>query len=162
MRLHTLVQLALAGSLIAGGVTYSPTSAQIDADVWGAVAASVTNNDIAAMARVYHPDAVLVTSSGTRPISSALAGWGKDMVANKAQGIRASVEFRFTTRQDDSTTAFETGAFKYTVTDKAGVTKPAYRRLETLLVKRQGKWRIVMERQLDAVTEAAWNAMPQK
>ncbi|MBK6845975.1 MAG: hypothetical protein IPG88_27540 [Gemmatimonadetes bacterium] len=45
--------------------------------------------------------------------------------------------------------------FKYTVIDKAGVSTPSYRRLEALLVKRQGKWRIVMERQLDAVTEAA-------
>ncbi|MBK7832467.1 MAG: hypothetical protein IPJ56_09015 [Gemmatimonadetes bacterium] len=70
------------------------------------------------------------------------------------------MEFRFTKRQDDTETAFETGVFKYTLIDKAGVSTPSYRRLEALLVKRQGKWRIVMERQLDAVTEASWNAIP--
>jgi ketosteroid isomerase-like protein len=70
------------------------------------------------------------------------------------------VEFRFTKRQHDTDTAFETGVFKYTVIDKAGVRTPSYRQLETLLVKQQGTWRIVMERQLDAVTEAAWNALP--
>lgn len=136
------------------------TSAAIDADVWGPVAASVVNSDIVAMGRVYHPDAVLVSSTGTRPIRAALDGWGKDMVTAKAAGTRATVEFRFTRRQDDTESAFETGVFKYTVIDKAGKATPSYRQLETLLVKHQGKWRILMERQLEAVTEAAWNALP--
>lgn len=158
---HSLTALlSLGASALFAAFAPSPTSAAIDADVWTPIAASVVNNDIGAMGRTYHPDAVLVSNDGTRSIASALAGWGKDMVANKAKGIRATVEFRFTKRQDDTDTAFETGVFKYTVIDKAGVSTPSYRRLEALLVKRQGKWRIVMERQLDAVTEASWNAMP--
>ena len=152
--------LALTVPVLLGGVALSPTSAAIDADVWAPVAASVVHDDIAAMGRAYHPDAVLVTTDGTRPIAQALAGWGKDMVANKARGIRATVEFRFTKRQDDAETAFEAGVFKYTVIDRSGVSTPSYRRLEALLVRNQGKWRIVMERQLDAVTEATWNALP--
>ena len=32
--------------------------------------------------------------------------------------------------------------------------------LEALLVKHDGKWRVVMERQLESTTEAAWNALP--
>lgn len=135
-------------------------SAAIDADVWVPVAASVVNKDIVAMGRVYHPDAVLVSSSGTQSIRSALAGWGKGMTDDKAQGIRATVEFRFSQRQDDADTAFETGVFKYTVTDKAGKSSPSYRQLECLLVKHQGRWVILMERQLDAVTDAAWHALP--
>lgn len=152
--------LTLGTSALLAALAPSPTSAAIDADVWAPIAASVVNDDIAAMGRTYHPDAVLVSDNGTRSIATALAGWGKDMVANKAKGIRATVEFRFTKRQDDAETAFETGVFKYTVIDKAGVSTPSYRRLEALLVKRQGKWRIVMERQLDAVTESTWNALP--
>ena len=160
MQLSLTALLALAASALLAASAQSPSSASIDADVWAPIAASVVNDDIAAMGRTYHPDAVLVSSTGTRSIASALAGWGKDMVANKAKGIRATVEFRFTKRQDDAETAFETGGFKYTVTDTAGVSTPSYRRLEALLVKREGKWRIVMERQLEAVTEATWNAMP--
>ncbi len=160
MHLSLTALLGLGVSALLAAVAPSPTSAAIDADVWTPIAASVVNDDIAAMARTYHPDAVLVSTNGTRSIATALAGWGKDMVANKAKGTRATVEFRFTKRQDDTETAFETGVFKYTVIDKAGVSKPSYRRLEALLVKRQGKWRIVMERQLDAVTEATWNAIP--
>jgi len=160
MQLSLTALLTLGASALLAASAQSPSSAAIDADVWAPIAASVVHDDIAAMGRTYHPDAVLVSSTGTRSIATALAGWGKDMVANKAKGIRATVEFRFTKRQDDAETAFETGVFKYTVTDKAGVSTPSYRRLEALLVKREGKWRIVMERQLEAVTEATWNAMP--
>ena len=160
MRLSTSALLSLSVPLLFGAVVPSPTSAAIDADVWTPVAASVVHDDIVAMGRVYHPAAVLVSNKGTRPIASALSGWGKDIATNKAQGIRATVEFRFTKRQDDTDTAFEVGVFKYTIIDKAGVAKPSYRQLEALLVKHQGKWRLVMERQLDAVTEADWNALP--
>lgn len=158
--LTSLLALPLVLAGVAAPGPTSQTSAAIDAEVWTPVAASVVNDDIAAMGRVYHPDAILVTSDGTRRISEALAGWGKDMVANKAKGIRAKVEFRFTKRQDDAETAFETGIFKYTVTDRAGVSTPRYRRLEALLVKSGGKWRMVMERQLEATDEAGWNAVP--
>ena len=153
----------LSLSLVFAGIAVprqTSTSAAIDADVWRPVAASVVNDDIVAMGNVYHPDAILVNSTGTRRISEALAGWGKDMVANKGKGIRATVEFRFTRRQDDAETAFETGMFKYTVTDRAGKSSLRYVRMEALLVKSGGKWRLIMERQLEATDEAGWNAAP--
>lgn len=144
-------------------LTATPISAQstaaIDADVWKPIAASVVNDDIAAMGRPYHPEAVVVFTTGTKRIADALAGWGKDIVANKANGTHATVEFRFTKRQDDANTAFEAGVFKYTVIDKAGKSTPEYRQLESLLVKHDGHWKILMERQLNAVTEAEWKAM---
>ena len=152
------LSLVIAGAAASG--QGNSTSAAIDAEVWNPVAKSVVDDDIAAMGRVYHADAILVTAGGTRRISEALAGWGKDMVANKGKGIRATVEFRFSKRQDDAETAFETGMFKYTVTDRAGKSSPRYVRMEALLVKSGGKWRMIMERQLDATDEAAWNALP--
>ena len=138
----------------------NPNSAAIDRDVWGPVAASVRNDDIVAMGKTYHPDAILVMRTGTRRISDALAGWGKDMVTNKGKGITATVEFRFSQRQDDAETAFETGMFKYATRDKAGVSTPRYIKMEALLVKTGGKWKMIMEHQLEAVDEAAWNALP--
>ncbi len=145
--------------LVLGAPLHAQSSAAIDADIWSAISASVVNADIAAMARTYHPDAVLVSSAGTRPIRQALDGWGKDMASSKANGTRATVEFRFSLRQDDAETAFEAGVFKYTVIDRAGVGTPSYRRLETLLVKQNGTWRILMERQLDAVSQQVWDGM---
>ncbi len=149
-----------AQSAAAAVAAASPTSAEIDRDVWAPVSASVANDDIVAMGRPYHPAAVLVTKAGTKPIAAALDGWGKDIVVAKKNGIRATVEFRFASRRDDATTAFETGIFKYTTTDRAGVTTPRYVELEALLVKHNGKWLLVMERQLESTTEAAWNALP--
>jgi len=154
----SLLPLWLTSAALPDGQA-GPTSAAIDADVWNPVSVSVAKDDIAAMGRVYHPEAVLVTDQGTRPIAQALAGWGQDMVTNKAKGIKASVAVRFGKRQDDATTAFESGMFNYTVTDRAGVSKPSYRRFEALLVKSNGKWRVLMEHQLDAVSETAWNAL---
>lgn len=138
----------------------SPSTAAIDAQVWAPVSLSVRNDDIAAMGAVYHPDAILVTNGATRRISEALAGWGRDMVANKAEGTTATVEFRFSKRQDNAETAFEIGMFKYTTTDKAGKSAPLYIHMEALLVKSGGKWLLIMERQLAAADEAAWNALP--
>lgn len=156
-----LIGLAVsAGSATPVAGQARPSSAAIDAEVWAPVAASVVNQDIVAMGRVYHPDAVLVSNNGTQSLRTALAGWGKGMEDNKTKGIRATVEFRFSKRQDDADTAFETGVFKYTQIDKTGVATPGYRQLECLMVRHQGRWVILMERQLDAVTEAAWNSLP--
>lgn len=135
----------------------SPTSSEIDSQVWAAVAASVVADDIVAMGKTYHPAAVLVTKAGTQPISAALVGWGKDMVTAKKAGTRATVELRFDRRQDDATTAFEAGAFKYTTTDRSGKSTSGYTRFESLLVKTNGRWQILMEHQLDPITESDWN-----
>lgn len=136
------------------------SSADIDRQVWQAVAKSVVDHDIVAMGRVYHPAAVLVSQRGTTPIADALVRWGRDMVTAKKNGDRAFVEFRFTTRQDDATTAFETGAFRYGTIDKAGAGTPNYVRFEALLVKTAAGWQMLMERQLEAITEREWNALP--
>ncbi len=152
--------LALAVFMTVAAGAAGPSTADIDRQVWQAVAKSVVDDDIVAMGRVYHPSAVLVSKDGTTPIAAALERWGRDMITAKKNGVKASVEFRFTTRQDDATTGFEAGAFRYATTDKAGVSTPGYVRFEALLVKSAGGWQIVMERQLDAITESAWNALP--
>jgi ketosteroid isomerase-like protein len=152
--------LALAVVTCVPSAAIGQSSAEIDRQVWQAVAKSVVDHDIAAMGRVYHPAAVLVSQKGTTPISAALDRWGRDMVTARTSGAKASVEFRFTTRQDDATTAFEAGAFRYATTDRAGVTTPGYVRFEALLVKTAAGWQMVMERQLEAITETEWNSLP--
>lgn len=135
------------------------TKAEIDA-LWAAASAAVAKDDIVALGRIYHPAAILVDDSGTQPIAAALQGWGKDMVAAKQAGTKASVTFRFSKRQDNAETAFASGIFLYTTTTKAGVANPGYRRFEALLIKSGGKWQMLMERQLEPVTEKEWNALP--
>ena len=143
----------------AGASQTASSTRDIDRNVWSVISTTVVEHDIAGMGRLYAIDAVLVTPKGTSPIKDALDRWGRDMVAMKARGDKATVEFRFSRRQDDSTTAFEVGMFKYTVTSK-GVSTPNIHPFEALLVKTNGQWRIVMERQFDAVTQAEWDKLP--
>jgi hypothetical protein len=102
---------------------------------------------------------VLVSPTGTRPIKETLAGWGRDMVAAKAKGNRATVEFRFSQRQDNTTTAFDRGLFKYTVIEKSGASSSKYYPFEILLAKSNGKWLILMERQFAEVSQDAWDKL---
>jgi hypothetical protein len=95
--------------------TNSQSTPDIDRDVWSVFVATVAADDIVRMGEAYFPNAVVVMPSATSPIKETLDRWGKDMVAAKAKGNRATVEFRFSRRQDDATTAFEAGIFRYTV-----------------------------------------------
>ena len=158
------IAVALCSVLVvtAGALQTAPTSPSRDIDraIWSAIAATVVADDIVGMGRLYSNEAVLVTPKGTTPIKQTLERWGKDMVAAKARGDRATVEFRFSRRQDDSTTAFEAGIFKYTVITKAGVSTPQFVPFEALLVKTGGEWRFLMERQFEPVTQAEWDKLP--
>ncbi len=156
--LHVLPTMAHAQN--AAPASPSATSRAIDAELWSVVSATVVRADIKAMAATYHPDAVVVSGKGTFPIRSQIATWGAGMVAAQKRRERATVEFRFSERRDDTTTAFEIGIFKYTVTDSAGTSVSQYVPLEALLVQWHGKWRTLMERQLPAVTVAEWDRLP--
>ena len=149
--------------VVRAGAPQTATSSahEIDRDIWSVFVATVAADDIVGMGRAYFPDAVLVTPKGTRTIKETLEGWGRDMVAAKARGDKATVAFRFSRRQDDSTTAFEAGIFKYTVIAKSGASTPKFYPFEELLVKTNGKWRVLMERQFAEVTQDAWDKLPQ-
>jgi ketosteroid isomerase-like protein len=138
----------------------TPAANEIDADVWNVIVDTVAKHDIVRMGSTYLPDAVLVTPKETKTIAKTLEKWGQDMVAAQAKGEIDTVAFRFSHRQDGADTAFETGIFKYSVMDKSGTTKAYYYPFEQLLIKKNGKWRIVMERQFAQVTQVEWDKLP--
>ena len=161
--LATTSMLVWSVLVVGSGASQTATASsshEIDRDVWSVFVATVAADDIVGMGRAYFPDAVLVSPNGTRPIKDTLERWGRDMVAAKAKGNRATVEFRFSRRQDDATTAFETGLFKYTVIEKSGASTSKFYPFEELLVKTNGKWRVLMERQFAEVTQDAWEKLP--
>ena len=155
--------LASNAQLVAQAAKPAATSTQssqdIDRDVWSVFVATVAADDIIRMGEAYFPNAVVVTPGGTSPIKDTLERWGRDMVAAKAKGNKAAVEFRFSRRQDDVTTAFEAGIFKYTVIEKAGTRTSKFYPFEALLGKANGKWRVLMERQFAEVTQAEWDKL---
>ena len=142
------------------GSAPSSASSEIDAQCWSVISEAVAANDCDKMASVYHPDAVLVSTTGSIAVTAQLVTWGEGMEKIAAEGRSASVSFRFASRQGDATTAFERGMFRYAETNGAGVEEPRFVQLEALFVKKEGRWLMVMERQLEAADEGAWDALP--
>lgn len=135
------------------------TSQRIDEDTWSVISQSVIDADIEAMGSTYHPDAIVVSGDKTTPVSDALSRWAEGMEKAKASGSSATVSFRFSTRQDDEKSAFETGIFKYTSVDAEGNMSEMYMNFETLLVKKESRWQFLMERQTTETDEASWDAL---
>jgi len=158
-----VLTIASAVALLLTGVASetaetSATSAELDA-FWAEVSRTVAEGDFAGYAATYHADAILV--SGARatsyPIASALRGWEQGFVDTSAGKTQASVEFRFTHRLNDETTAHETGIFHYTARPTGGELTEQYLHFEALLVRKDG-WKMLMEYQKAPATEAEWAA----
>ena len=151
--------------LVAGAAVLSPapsraqTSDGLDA-FWGEMSRTVAEGDFDGYAALYHPDAVLVTlDPGTSvPIAQALAGWAPGFADTREGRAAARVDFRFTRRIHGATTAHETGMFRYVFHPRGGEATPATVHFEALLVRVDGRWRMVMEFQKQPATEVEWEA----
>ncbi len=128
---------------------------------WAEISRSVGAGDFEAYAASCHPDGVLVsgTKSLSSPLSVALARWEKEFVATKAGKMKASVEFRFSQRLGDETTAHETGIFLYSSTVADGTPTAELIHFEQLLVKQNGRWKTVMEYQKSKASQKEWDAL---
>lgn len=135
------------------------TTAELDA-FWATMARTVEEGDFDGYAALYHPDAVLVSvAAGTSyPIARALAGWKHFFVDTKSGAARASVQFRFSQRLHDDTTAHETGIFNYRFEGPDGQVSDQYTHFEILLVKKDG-WKVLMEYQRTPATAEEWEAL---
>lgn len=132
--------------------------AELDA-YWAEVSRSVKQGDFQAYKAGCHPKAVLV--SGTKglsyPLAQALNRWKTEFDDTKAGDIEASVEFRFSDRFGDTQTAHESGVFLYTQKKKDAEAIQEYIAFEALLLKENGKWQILMEYQMKAVSKEEWD-----
>lgn len=131
---------------------------------WNALALTVKEGDFAAYAALYHEDAVIVFSGGedkkSVPIATALARWEKGFKATKAGEQQDQVEFRFSQRIGDETTAHETGIFCFISLDEKGKLKGEYLiHFEALLVKKDQGWLAIMEHQKTEASREEWEAL---
>ena len=133
---------------------------QLDA-YWAEVSRAVTTGDFAAYEATCHPDGVLVSGvkKTSSPLAEALKRWKKDFDATKGGAMKASVEFKFSKRFGDATTAHETGIFLYSATGPDGKQTHDYINFEALLLKRDGRWQIMMEYQKSKATAAEFEAL---
>ena len=147
----------LMGLQVSSGSAQTGT-AELDA-FWDELSRTVAEGDFEGYAATYHPDAILVSGlAGTSyPIAQALDGWKQGFVDTKAGRMEARVEFRFTQRLSDASTAHETGIFHYSVVSADGQPTEQFIHFEGLLVKKDG-WKMMMEYQKSGATSEEWEA----
>lgn len=133
--------------------------AELDA-YWREASRTVREGDFAGYKATYHDDAVLVTLKDSVPIGQALARWKPGFDNTRAGAMKAGVQFRFSRRVGDDTTAHESGIFLYSETGADGKRKDSPVHFEALLIKRGG-WKMVMEYQKHPATQAEWDALPE-
>jgi hypothetical protein len=128
---------------------------------WTEVSRAVREGDFEGYKATCHEQGVLVSGNKktSYPLSKALARWKKDFTATKAGKIKTKVEFRFSQRFGDETTAHETGIFLYSFTDPEGQWKQEYVHFQALLLKGKDGWKIMMEYQKSKATKAEWDAL---
>jgi hypothetical protein len=128
---------------------------------WAEVSRAVNTGDFTAYSATCHPEGVLVAGSKktSSPLSEALQRWKKEFDATRSGQMKASVEFKFSQRIGDATTAHETGMFLYSSTGADGKESREYIHLEALLVKKEGRWLILMEYQKSRGTIAEYQSL---
>ena len=136
-----------------------PIEAELNA-YWGEVSRSVKEGDFDGYSATCHPLGILVSGNKktSYPLSKALAKWKSGFEDTRAKKMTASVDFRLSQRFHDSTTAHETGIFRYATTTD-GKETVALIHFEDLLQKSAGRWQVIMEYQKSAATEAQWKAL---
>ncbi len=139
-----------------------PRVAELNA-FWSEISRSVGEGDFDAYQASCHPEGVLVSGikKTSSPLSEALVRWEKEFIATKSGALKASVEFRFSQRLGDETTAHETGIFLYSSTGPDGKNNQEYIHFEVLLVKKEGHWKTLMEYQKSKASQKEWDALRQ-
>jgi hypothetical protein len=128
---------------------------------WKEVSRTVREGDFEGYKATCHPDGILIAGSKQTSylLSDALKKWKPNFTKAKEGTMKASVEFRFSRRWGDTNTAHETGMFRYAETDAEGKEQIAYINLVALLIKKDGKWLVLMENQASEGTIADWKKL---
>ena len=133
---------------------------ELDA-AWKKLENTVSTGDFHSFKSVYHQDAVLVNgiTKNSYPIKNAFEGWEKGFIDTKSEEIIANLDVKFSERLFDEFTAHETGIFHYYTINKNGDKNDTYVHFESLWVKKNNKWKMVMEYQKSRTTETEWNSL---
>ena len=152
--------LVFASTVRAADEAETKRIAELDA-LYEEISRSVREGDFEAYAATCHPDAVLV--SGIRkdcyPLSQALERWEQEFIDTREGRRKSNVQFRFSERLGDPTTAYETGIFLYEFQIGDEPLKQEYIHLEALLLKTEDGWKIIFEHQKGVATEEEWDAL---
>ena len=127
---------------------------------WDIIKKSVNNGDFRKFKTMYHRDAILVNGikERTYPIRNAFDGWEQGFKDTKAGDMDANLELKFSQRIFDNSTAHETGIFHYYTINQSGEISDSFIYFESLWIKKQNKWFMVMENQLSRASKTGWDS----
>ena len=128
---------------------------------WNKLEQTVSNGDFRSFKSVYHRDAVLVNgiSKSSYPIKKAFEGWLQGFTDTKSGEITAHLDVKFSERIFDEFSAHETGVFHYYTINKKGQQSDTYVHFESLWVKKNNRWIMMMEYQKSRSDETEWNTL---
>tara|TARA_Y100001960_G_C14691361_1_gene836552 strand:+ start:198 stop:689 length:492 start_codon:yes stop_codon:yes gene_type:complete len=128
---------------------------------WNKLEQTVSNGDFRSFKSVYHRDAVLVNgiSKSSYPIKKAFEGWQQGFTDTKSGEITAHLDVKFSERIFDEFSAHETGVFHYYTINKKGQQSDTYVHFESLWVKKNNRWIMMMEYQKSRSDETEWNTL---
>ena len=128
---------------------------------WNKLEQTVSNGDFRSFKSVYHRDAVLVNgiSKSSYPIKKAFEGWQQGFTDTKSGEITAHLDVKFSERVFDEFSAHETGVFHYYTINKKGQQSDTYVHFESLWVKKNNRWIMMMEYQKSRSDETEWNTL---
>ena len=128
---------------------------------WNKLEQTVSNGDFRSFKSVYHRDAVLVNgiSKSSYPIKKAFEGWQQGFTDTKSGEITAHLDVKFSERIFDEFSAHETGVFHYYTINKKGQQSDTYVHFESLCVKKNNRWIMMMEYQKSRSDETEWNTL---
>ena len=128
---------------------------------WNKLEQTVSNGDFRSFKSVYHRDAVLVNgiSKSSYPIKKAFEGWQQGFTDTKSGEITAHLDVKFSERIFDQFSAHETGVFHYYTINKKGQQSDTYVHFESLWVKKNNRWIMMMEYQKSRSDESEWNTL---
>ena len=130
-------------------------------DAWGKLEQTVSNGDFRSFKSVYHRDAVLVNgiTKSSYPINKAFEGWKQGFADTESGKIKANLDVKFSERLYDQLTAHEIGIFHYYTVNKNGDRNDTYIHFESLWVKKNNTWIMMMEYQKSRTDESEWNTL---
>ena len=171
MKTHALAVIALTALVsIAGCSNAKPPLVGGDParlreldSYWAEVSRAVREGDFEGYKATCHEQGILVSgvSRTCQPLAQALVRWEQDFVNTRTGKKKGDVEFRFSQRLGDGTTAHETGIFRYSTVDARGKRTEEFIHFEGLLIKKKGKWTILMEYQKSKAAPEEWKALNQ-
>ena len=128
---------------------------------WEKIKKTISEGNFHSFKTAYHQDAVLVNgiTNKSYPIKNAFSGRKQGFDDTKSGEISAHLKIKFSQRQFDNSSAHETGIFHYYTIDKEGQQNDSYVHFESLWVKKNNKWLMIMEYQKSRTDKSEWDGL---